>query len=218
MGEWPSGGEIPGSVDCGPGREPVSFARAPFGADRVRTEEQQRLSVDDGDLWYLQVAEAGRVTQRRPHRPVDEVGRPGVTDDAAAAGGTGVGSGGDEHVPAVAGRVGVDPGVTPSLLVPARQVEDLVPLWIRLEHRPGPPPVPGQKVVGDGETDALHETVFRSADAGVVQIPPVVRPPHDAAGPRGQVIPTRRVPGTRASATSRQDRRSVDTAWPMLAR
>ena len=39
------------------------------------------MAIDHGDLGHLQMAEPGRTAQRRPDRPVDEVGRAGVPDD-----------------------------------------------------------------------------------------------------------------------------------------
>ena len=70
--------------------------------------------------------------------PGQQVIAAGVADDTALGRIALIGSGGDEHVPAVAAGVGEDPRVAPHLLARTGQVQPLVPSLVGFKKRLGP--------------------------------------------------------------------------------
>ena len=126
--------------------------------------------------------------ERRSNLPVDQVGRPGVPDDAAGIGRAMGRAGRDERVEAIASWIGEDPRVSPGGLAPGSGILDLVPARVRFAQGVAGVLGPCHEVRRRGQADALDAAALRGRGARVERVPRACVE-DGGAGPGGDVIP-----------------------------
>ena len=149
-----------------------------------RAEEQSMPITDVRSLGNFEVEELSRLRDRRPHRPAEQVIRPGVTDDPTSVRRSMVDPGRNKEVVASGPLVAECPRISPGLRLTVSG--HLVPTRIGLQQEPVDA-FPRDQVGRTRRSDSLNPTVLPSGDSRIEEHPDVAGSNY-APGPGREIV------------------------------
>jgi hypothetical protein len=171
---------------------PLPWAETAYPAPGVilgmHGEQDVPAAIELNKLRHLHLGEVPGSGHRRKHLPAHEVGGTGVRHHSAAVRGAGCRPRRDQGVERAVSVTAEQPWITPRLVAPAREVQQLIPSPVGFDDGIAWVLSPGHEVIGYRKPDALDQSAVCLANAGVEHVPALVVL-DDAAGPGREVVP-----------------------------